>query len=169
MTQEEYCDTTKYFESGGKKLNSKYLLHYHFKPNWSEIPHMLDIFIDQNYGFEVKLFWYKPFVKNRLFSFYQSNLLPENILQIIKAFNSFPNVSLKQLYTSKSEQYSPEGISEDTYTINHPINPFSINMSSHWTDEKLFQSKEEILFLQLHHAIKIWKETLFQGVLQMHN
>ncbi|WCO00263.1 hypothetical protein [Psychroserpens ponticola] len=168
MTQAEYSDDTKYYEIGEKKLKSEYLLHYHSRPNWTAIPRVIDIFIDKNYCFEVKLFWYKFPAKKRLFSFYQSNLLPENIIQIIEDFKSIEKVNLKTLYTSKKEKYSPEGISEDLYRFNHSSNSFSISMSSHWTDEKLFKSPEEILFLKLHKILDNWKDSLYEGIISLH-
>ena len=41
-------------------------------------------------------------------------------------------------------------------------------MSSHWTDEKLFVSKEEILFLKLHKLLEQWKEKLYNDITKLH-
>jgi hypothetical protein len=128
----------------------------------------MDLFISQDYAVEVKLFWRKFSIGKRLFSYYQSNLIPDHIIETLEHLKSLETINLKRLYTSKTEKYGPEGLSEDSYTFNHPSNALSVNMSSHWTDETLFKSEEEQLFLKLHKALEVWKDNLYQAILKMH-
>lgn len=169
MKQSEFIDDSKYFEnSSSKVLRSDYLLYYFSKPVWSDIPRTLEIFVTKEFHFEVKLFWYKFPHKKRLFSHYQSNLLPESIITLLKDFNALVSINIQKLYCSREEKYSPEGISEDSYIVNHPSKQFSINMASYWTDERLFVSEEEVLFLKLHKTLEVWKDELYENITKLH-
>ena len=168
ITDLDIFEESKYFENDGKKLKSDYLLYYYSKPYWSEIPRNVKIFIDKDYAFEVKLFWYKYPSQKRLVSSFKSNLLPDNIIEVLNEFNALENINLNELYCSKEEEYAPEGISEDSYLLNFNSNTISINMTSYWTDEKLFVSKEEKLFLKLHKLLELWKEKLYNDITKLH-
>ena len=114
------------------------------------------------------MFWYKFPLKKRLFSSYKSNLIPENIFEILRELNALETLKIKNFYTSKTEKYSPEGLSEDSYQINHNGKNHSINMSSYWTDETLIISNEEKCFLKLHKSLFEWKNELYESIIKLH-
>ncbi|WP_028122232.1 hypothetical protein [Epilithonimonas tenax] len=167
MDIEEYFDESNYLNED-KTLKEKCFILYHSHPNWQEIPRDQTLIIYQDFSFEKKLFWYKFPLKKRLFSSYKSNLIPENIFEILRELNALETLKIKNFYTSKTEKYSPEGLSEDSYQINHNGKNHSINMSSYWTDETLFISNEEKCFLKLHKSLFEWKNELYESIIKLH-
>lgn len=157
------------FFNDDKSLKKDILIYYESKPYWHEIPRSITVLVYQDYSFEIKIVWYKFPVNHRLYSIYKSDLLPNNILKLIKKLQSFEKIELQSLYCSKEEDYSPEGISVDYYYFNLQNETTYINMSSYWTDEKLFKSKEEKHVLKFHKEMKDWKESVYTKIIAIHD
>ncbi|UKN03757.1 hypothetical protein K6119_09660 [Paracrocinitomix mangrovi] len=168
ISDEDFFNDSKYLNLD-KSLNADFLIYYYSQPTWSEMPRTVKLIIDSEYQCELKLLWYQFPKTERLFCQISFKKLPDQIVELIQRLQSLGDFQLKKMYTSKDEEYGPEGLSEDSYKLNFPSFTSSINMSVYWTNEMLFKNTGEITFLELHKALKDWNDDVYLELVEKSN
>lgn len=149
--------------------NDNILIKYNYFPSLTGKLRTVDIYIYENFEFELNIFWHgKP--DGRLFGeeYNRSSRrnrilkdkLPEKIKNKIEKLLSFERFEIKRTYPELTEkekqQYEPNDIGNEFYTFYISGKKCSVNVNPWYFKRELLKTEQELVFLEFHKNILDW-------------